>query len=79
MSMSETLSNLAEQIEVLEAKLDAFNDLKHANTELIGENDYLRDLLHQLGIDDVWGDFSIRRLSVADVMALEKAVAKVLA
>lgn len=75
--LSENLLKLVEEIEVLESKLDAFNDLKQANIELDNENSYMRDLLTQLGIDDIWGDFTVNSLSVADVMAIEKALLNV--
>lgn len=72
--LSEKLFEMAQKIEELEYKLESFDDLKRANTELIGENDYLRYLLRELGVEDVHGDFSLSSLSVADVMALEKAI-----
>lgn len=80
MSLSEKVQKLSAEIEALEEQLQDYEDLKQANLELENENDYLRSLLRGFGIADVWGDYNIKSLSVADVMALEKAIemAKVL-
>jgi hypothetical protein len=77
MSLSEKVEKLSQEIEALEDELDMMRDYKQQNKELENENAYMRDILRQMGIDDIWGDFGINSLSVADVMALEKAIASV--
>lgn len=75
MELAENLRFLADRLDE-QLDLERLNKiLKEDNNRLESENDYLRHLLQQLGIDDIWGDFTVRSLSVADVMALEKAIA----
>lgn len=68
MSLAEKLSELAEKVEVLEEEKWNFDELASEIGWLRQENGYLRELLEQFGISPDDG------LSVADVMAIEKAL-----
>lgn len=68
MSLSDQLSMLAEKVEVLEARQMDFDDLINENRHLRHEIDWLHGIMEDFGIN------IDANLSVADVMAIEKAL-----
>lgn len=74
MAIADNLREIADKVDELETLQIELEELRQHNRELQNEVDWMSDILRQMGVDDVWGDFGINSLSVADVMALEKAI-----
>lgn len=68
MGMADKLREIADQIDQQEEVGDYIQQLEQENHYLQGENWYLRERLKALGVNPD------KRLSVADVMAIEKAL-----